>query len=153
VGDREDPPRRTLNGPAAPATSPGASGSSKLRSIAGLLALLVALGFLVPTLVDLAEETTEHRRLALRDSGRIPPPFPERLVMAARRELAAGETWSLHTASGACVRDEPMYWLAFRLMPNTADCSEPDVAIYWGVDAPDGSRVVRTGRSFFLVRP
>ena len=83
----------------------------------------------------------------------MPQPFPERLVVAARRELKPGEAWSLHTARGACVRAEPFYWLAFRLMPNTADCSEPDVEIYWGVDPPGGSRVVRTGRAFAMVRP
>jgi hypothetical protein len=151
VGDREDPLRRTLNGPAAPA-SPGTPGSNRTRAVAGVLALLVALGFLIPKLVDLAQETAEQRRLELRDAGRIPPPFPERLVSAARRELGTGETWSLHTSRGACVRDESMYWLAFRLMPNTADCSAPDVSIYYGIDPPDGSRVVRTGRSFALVR-
>ena len=118
-----------------------------------MIALLIGVGFLVPKLVDLAQETGEHRRLELRDAGRMPPPFPERLVTAARRELVAGETWSLHTVKGECIREEPMYWLAFRLMPNTADCSDPDVAIYWGADPPDGSRVVRMGRSFAMVRP
>ncbi|MGH2785195.1 MAG: hypothetical protein ACRDJ1_08020, partial [Actinomycetota bacterium] len=116
-------------------------------------ALLVALGFLVPKLSGLADETATFRRLEMRDSGRMPAALPERVVAAARKELRAGETWSLHTAAGACVRGEPMYWLAFRLMPNTADCHEPDVAVYWGVAAPAGSDVVVTGRSFVLVRP
>lgn len=116
--------------------------AARIRSAVALLALLASLAFLAPKLTDLAEETSAFRRLSMRDSGRVPPPFPERLVRAARAELRDGETWSLITPQGTCIRAEPMYWLAFRLMPNTADCDHPDVAIYWRVAQTVPGRVV-----------
>jgi hypothetical protein len=128
--------------------------AARIRTAAALLALVASLGFLVPKLVSLADETAEFRRLSMSDSGRVPPPFPERLVRAARAELKDGESWSLITPAGRCIRDEPMYWLAFRLMPNTADCDDPDVTIYWRVvDTEPGQVVVNVPGAFALVRP
>lgn len=134
--------------------APGRRVPSKgaLTAIA-IAAVLTALGVLVPKLSSLTTETRGFAELYLQDTGRIPQPLPESLVAAARRALRTGEAFSLHTPTGACPREERLYWLAFRLMPHIADCAAPDVAIYWGVPAPAGPEVVATGRGFAIVRP
>lgn len=150
MGDREDPLRRTLNDVERPPDRPV---RDRIRFVSGVIAFLVALGFLAPKLEHLASETRRLDRLSMRDAGRVPPPFPEGLVRAARAELGHAETWSLHDRSGTCSRHTAFFWLAFRLMPNTADCPSADVAIYWGsVDPPEEGRVVRRGRAFVIIR-
>ncbi len=133
--------------------TPVTTGPSRARFAVALIAVLVAAGILVPRLSTLATETRRFAELDLRDSGRIPRPLPEALAIAARRALRAGETWSLHTPTGGCPREERLFWLAFRLMPNVADCAAPDVSIYWGIPAPAGPAVVASGRGFVIVRP
>lgn len=139
---------------------PGEEGSIEFDRRIGIargalivVAALTAAALLAPKLSALTTQTRRFVELELRDSGPFRPPLPEALVVSARRELGTGETWSLETPNGTCSRHEQFFWLTFRLMPNMADCATPDVAIYAGVSPPAGAKVVRTGRSFVLVRP
>jgi hypothetical protein len=45
------------------------------------------------------------------------------------------------------------YWLAFRLVPNSPDCTDPDVEIYWKIAPPPNADVVERGPDFTVVRP
>ena len=92
----------------------------------------------------------------------------ESLVRAARRELRPGETWDLATPAGGCLGPDGLppgnnspriryarhsFWLAFRLMPNAMDCTDPDVVLYWRRRAADPDDIVVRGEWFRIARP
>lgn len=92
----------------------------------------------------------------------------EALVRAARRELRPGETWDVKTPAGGCLGPDGLppgnnspriryarhsFWLAFRLMPNAMDCTDPDVVLYWRRQAPDPENIVVRDKWFRIVRP
>lgn len=108
------------------------------------------------------------------DGVRIAPhrpgePHPdEELVRAARKELRPGETWDLKTPAGGCLGPDGLppgnnspriryarhsFWLAFRLMPNAMDCTDPDVVLYWRRKPPDPDAIVLRSEWFRIVRP
>lgn len=116
------------------------------------------------TVVLAAELQSEVRRAPGREGRRLTESF----VAAARAALAPGESWELITPVGRCHgRDGlppgngsprvryvgPYFWLAFRLMPNPADCSDPDVLLYWRVAPPPGSSIVALDADFAIARP
>lgn len=116
--------------------------------------------------IALAREAHGGVRAAPAPPGRPAP--GESLVTAARAELRPGETWEVKTPAGGCLdadgqppgNNSPRwryaqhaFWLAFRLMPNAMNCTDPDVVLYWRRQAPDPDDIVVTSDRFRIVRP
>lgn len=121
------------------------------------IAVVVALALAGSALVTLGDETRSYVRAGQSEVGRLPQPLPEALVDAARDELRPGDTWTLYTAYGRC-RDDALryYWLAFRLLPNAAECEDvPAVIIAYRIDdlAPQLGTVRASDKGWAVVRP
>jgi hypothetical protein len=125
------------------------------RFLPAAVAAVVALAMAGSTLVTIGEETRAFADEGQFEVGRLPPPMPNALVAAVRKELRPGETWTLFTPVGRC-RDDALrfFWLAFRLMPNIAECSGvPSVIVAFRVD-PDGlGKIVAKGNRYAVIRP
>jgi hypothetical protein len=126
------------------------------RFVPAAVAAVVALALAGSALVTLGEETQAFVDAGQSEVGRLPPPMPNSLVNAVRKELRPGETWTLFTPDGRC-RDDPLrfFWLAFRLMPNVAECTKvPSLMILYRIDDPqDFGVVVARGQRYAVVRP
>jgi hypothetical protein len=126
---------------------------SRGRALPALVAFVAALGFTGPVLRELVHETREDAKFHLTEVGLLPAPVSDQFVAAARRTLRPGETWKLVTAAGPCEADPlRFFWLAFRLIPNVADCGSAEVTLYWEARPPPGNRPATAGPSFAIVR-
>lgn len=147
---------------------------SRLRSgvLAAALAVAVPMSVLsaVREVQERTEETielAEQEQSEVRSAAGVRPRLTEPFVSAARSTLAPGESWELITADGGCRGPDgmlpgnnspriryanPFFWLAFRLLPNPTDCTDPDLVFYWNTPPPEGSDVVADGRHFAVVR-
>jgi hypothetical protein len=122
----------------------------------------VALTLAVPVVLVLFQQTQHFRAHGLSEVGSVAfgdPPMSEAAAHAIRRALRPGESWSLVTSSDRCtdvdiyVNLYALYWLAFRLVPNTLDCVHPDVQLYLQFAPPRDATVVERGADYAVVRP
>lgn len=119
------------------------------------VAAAVALAMAGNTLVSLGEQTIATADAGQFEVGRLPPPMPNSLVSAVRKELRPGETWTLFTPDGRCREDSlRFFWLAFRLMPNIAECEGiPEVIVVYRVDPEGLGKIVVQGNRYAVIRP
>jgi hypothetical protein len=121
------------------------------------ISIVVGLALAGSALVTLGDQTISFARAKQKEVGRLPAPMPEALVSAARSELRPGETWTLYTMRGRC-RDDGLryFWVAFRLLPNAAECDEaPAVIIAYRIDdlVEILGDVVARGKGWAVIRP
>ena len=127
-----------------------------LRDVPPVVAMIVSIALAGSMLVTLGHETKEFVDAGQSEVGRLPPPMPEAMVAAARKNLRPGETWTLFTPDGRCRDDATrFYLLAFRLLPNVAECTKiPTVIVTYRVaDPQDFGKVVAHGVRWAVVRP
>lgn len=127
-----------------------------LRDTPPVVAVIVAIALAGPMLVTMGHETKEFVDAGQSEVGRLPPPMPEAMVAAARKNLRPGETWTLFTPDGRCRDDATRFYLiAFRLLPNVAECTDiPTVIVTYRVaDPQDFGTVVAQGARWAVVRP
>lgn len=127
-----------------------------LRDVPPVVAVIVAIALAGSMLVTVGHETKEFVDAGQSEVGRLPPPMPEAMVAAARKALRPGETWTLFTPDGRCRDDATrFYLLAFRLLPNTAECTKvPTVIVTYRVaDPQDFGTVVAQGNRWAVIRP
>jgi hypothetical protein len=118
----------------------------------------VALTMLLPATFLVFEQTRHFRARGLTEVGSTAfgePPISEAGARALEAVLHPGESWASVTRLGRCVDVDLylFYWLAFRLVPNSPDCANPDVEVYWKIAPPVDADVVVRGRDFTVVRP
>lgn len=128
-----------------------------ITAIPAGISIIVALALASSALVTLGYQTMSFARANQSEVGRLPAPMPEALVAAARSELRPGETWTLYTSHGRC-RDDGLryFWIAFRLLPNAAECDEvPSVIIAYRIDdlVEALGDVVASGKGWAVIRP
>lgn len=127
-----------------------------VRDIPPVIAVVVAIALAGSMLVTLGHETKAFVDAEQSEVGRLPPPMPEALVAAARKQLRPGETWTLLTPGGRCRDDATrFYLLAFRLLPNVAECTKlPSVIVTYRVSDPqDFGQIVAQGNRWAVIRP
>lgn len=128
-----------------------------LTAIPAGISIVVGLALAGSALVTIGDQTISFARASQTEVGRLPPPLPEALVSAARKELQPGETWTLFTRNGRCRDDSLRYfWIAFRLLPNAAECDEaPSVILAYRIDdlLPALGNVVARGKGWAVLRP
>lgn len=127
-----------------------------LRDFPPVVAVIVAMALAGSMLVTLGHETKEFVDAGQSEVGRLPPPMPEAMVVAARKNLRPGETWTLFTPDGRCRDDATrFYLLAFRLLPNVAECTKiPTVIVTYRVAyTQDFGTIVAQGTRWAVIRP
>ncbi len=117
----------------------------------------VALTMLLPATLLVFEQTRDFRARGLTEVGSAAfgePPMSEAGARALEAALHPGESWASVTRLGRCADVDLylFYWLAFRLVPNSPDCADPDVEIYWKIAPPANADVVERGLDFTVVR-
>jgi hypothetical protein len=118
----------------------------------------VAVTMLLPATLLVFEQTRNFQARGLTEVGSAAfgePPMSEAGARALKAALHPNETWASITRLGRCADVDLylFYWLAFRLVPNSPDCADPDVEIYWKIAPPADADVIERGRDFTVVRP
>lgn len=120
------------------------------------LTLVGVLGAASTQYVDIVHETQRFRSLGLTEAGTsmdAPPPVPPALVEAARTVLKPEDSWTLVTDRGTCREFKYGYfWVAYQLLPNLADCEDPDVQLRLREPPPPSADVIAEGERFWVVR-
>lgn len=118
----------------------------------------VALSLLIPVVLVLWDQTQHFRARGLTEVGSPAfqePPMSEAAARAIRNALRPGESWATTTSLGRC-RDidiDAFYWLAFRLIRNIPNCTNPDVELYLrGLEPPPGATIIERGKDYAVVR-
>ncbi len=117
----------------------------------------VSIALLPPVMFVLLAQTRDFRAKGLTEVGSAAfkdPPMTEDAAHAIRRALHPGESWATVTQYGRCgdVDLYAFYWLAFRLVPNPPDCTNPDFELFLRIDPPTDAVIVDRGRDYALVR-
>lgn len=120
-------------------------------------AVAAALSLLLPVVVVLFDQTQHFRARGLTEVGSPAfgePPMSEAAVRAIRDVLRPGESWATTTSLGRCADIDvfAFYWLAFRLIHNVPDCTNPDVELYLRLNPPPGVTIVDRGDGYAVVR-
>ena len=117
-----------------------------------------ALTLLIPVVLLIFDQTQHFRARGLTEVGSAAfkePPMSETAARALRNALRPEESWATTTSLGRCA-DVDVYafhWMAFRLVPNPPDCTNPDVELFLRLAPPQDAVIIERGQDYAIVRP